>query len=269
MAFYISRACKKNLTLDNFLNNPLQTSSTSSNQIWETLNQTSGFPEPYLKNNIKSYNRWSNTYSKQLIREDIRDLSGIQNIEELEILYYLLPEKTGSPISIPSLSNDLKVSYNTVYSWLALLEKFFLTFSISPWSKGITRAIHKERKIYLWDFPGIKNAGAKFENAVALELYRAVSNWNDLGYGNFSLHYIRDKEKNELDFVIAKNRLPFLLIETKLTSKNVSKSFIKFQNFLKIPGIQLSCSGNTYQLQSNKEQNILIAPAVMWLPLLP
>ena len=255
--------------MNNFLNNPLQTTSISSVKSWETLNRTSGFPEPYLRNNIAGYNRWSNTYSRQLIREDIRDLCGIKNIEELETLYYLLPEKTGNPVSIPSLSNDLKVSYNTVYSWLALFERFFLTFSISPWSKGISRSINKERKIYLWDFPRIKNEGARFENAVALELFRAVSNWTDLGYGNFSLHYIRDKEKNEVDFVLTMNRQPFLLVETKLTSKNISKSFIKFQDSLNIPGIQLLYSGDNFQLQSNKEQNILITPAIMWLPLLP
>ena len=46
----------------------------------------------------------------------------------------------------------------------------------------------------------IDDEGAKFENMVALELFRTVANWNDLGYGEFGLHYIRAKEGREVDF---------------------------------------------------------------------
>ncbi|UCF90507.1 MAG: hypothetical protein JSW39_19730 [Desulfobacterales bacterium] len=68
----------------------------------------SGFPDPYLTGREASYRRWSNTYSQQLIREDIRDLTNIQAIGELETLYYLLPSKVGRSISVPSLGRDLK-----------------------------------------------------------------------------------------------------------------------------------------------------------------
>ena len=71
---------------------------------------------------------------------------------------------------------------------------------------------------------------AKFENMVALELFRAVSNWNDLGLGNFSLHYLRNRDKEEVDFLISNNHNPLLLIETKLSDDYASKSLIKFQN---------------------------------------
>ena len=56
-------------------------------------------------------------------------------------------------------------------------------FSIGPWTRRIARAIQKERKVYLWDAPRIKETSARFENMVALELYRAVTAWNDMGHG--------------------------------------------------------------------------------------
>jgi hypothetical protein len=43
----------------------------------------------------------------------------------------------------------------------------------------------------------------RFENIVALELWRAVSCWNALGKGDFSLHFVRNKEKQEADFLVA------------------------------------------------------------------
>ncbi len=258
--------------LDEFIHNPLEVSTEDDGPLWSIWNRLarfSGFPEPFLRENTRSYRRWSNTYSRQLIREDIRDLTGIKSIMDVETLYMLLPFKIGSPISLPSLSRDLKVSYNSVQSWLSVFETFFMLFSISPWSKQISRAIQKERKLYLWDTPRIKEPSARFENMVALELYRAVTNWNDMGFGNFSLHFIKNKEQQEVDFLIAKDNEPCVLIEAKLNNSEPSPALIKFQRFLNIPAVQLVNSGTTFRFVSNGSNDILITPAVFWLSRLP
>jgi predicted AAA+ superfamily ATPase len=83
------------------------------------------------------------------------------------------------------------------------------------WTRRISRSIRKERKIYLWDASRIEDPGARFENMVALELRRAVPNWNDLGHGAFSLHFLKNKEQQEVDFLIADGGKPFLLVEAK------------------------------------------------------
>jgi hypothetical protein len=238
-------------------------------EIWATLAELSGFPEPYLSGRKTTYRRWSNTYSQRLIREDIRDLTGVKSIGDMETLYYLLPSKVGSPISIPSLSQDLKVSYNTVRSWLAVFQQFFMIFSISPWTNRIARAIQKEQKVYFWDAPRIKDPAARFENMVALELYRAVTIWNDMGYGSFSLHFIKNKEQQEVDFLIADDHSPILLVEAKLTDEHPSPALIKFQNALKVPAIQLVDQAGGFRKLSNGSQTVLIAPACQWLAMLP
>lgn len=255
-----------------FLKDPLALSPTGSEallEIWQRLSELSGFPEPYLANRATTYRRWTATYSSQLIREDIRDLTGIRSIGEIETLYFLLPSKVGSPLSVPSLAADLKVSYNTVQNWLSVLERFFLAFSITPWSKKIARAIHKERKVYVFDAPRVEEPGARFENMVALELWRAVTSWNDLGYGHFSLHFVKNKEKQEVDFLIADNRKPILLIEAKLSESNPALPLRKFQAALNIPAVQLNEEAEGYRLFSNEGQSILLAPAYLWLCQLP
>ena len=75
-------------------------------------------------------------------------------------------------------------------SWLSVFERFFLLFSIYPWTIKVSRAIQKERKVYLWDSPRIQDEAARFENMVALELTGLVTTWNDMGYGTFSLNFI-------------------------------------------------------------------------------
>lgn len=236
---------------------------------WKRLADFSGFPEPYLAGKDRTYRRWSATYHRQLIREDIRDLSGIKHINEIEILFSLLPSKVASPLSIPSLSTDMRVAYNTVKSWLDILERFYLTFSISPWTAQISRAIHKERKVYLFDYASIEDAGAKFENMVAFELYRAVSNWNDMGWGDFGLHYIRTKEGREVDFLVSENGKPMFLVDAKYGDSKPSKNLIRFMSGLNVPGIQLLNHADGFKRLNHAGNPLLIAPAAWWFPVLP
>jgi predicted AAA+ superfamily ATPase len=234
-------------------------------EIWSGLSTLSGFPEPYLSGRLTTYRRWTNAYAQQLIREDVRDLTGIKSVGDMELLYLLLPSKVGSPISIPSLAGDLRVSYNSVRSWLSVFERFYLVFSLAPWTQKIARAIQKERKIYLFDAPRIEEPSARFENMVALELWRAVTSWNDMGHGLFSLHFIKNKEQQEVDFLIARERKPFLLVEAKMSEGQLSPALKKFQRALNIPAVQLIEESDGYRMLSNGNQSILVAPACQWL----
>jgi len=270
--FTLSELAGRRVPFGQFCDTPLDIdtdSSAENEELWSSLSRLSGFPEPFLSGRERTYRRWSNIYSQQLIREDIRDLTGIKSISEVETLYFLLPSRIGSPLSIASLARDLKVSYNSVRNWLVLFERFFLAFQISPWTGKIARAIQKEKKIYLWDFPRIEDPASRFENMVASELYRAVTGWSDMGHGIFSLHFIRNKEKQEVDFLIAKNHKPFLLVETKLSDTSPSPALGKFQAVLEVPAVQLTKGGDTFRIFRNGDRSILVAPAHIWLARLP
>ena len=272
LPFTIAELGGRNQGMNEFLKNPLQINMEGQKELrekWIELSEFSGFPEPFLANRKPTYRRWSNTYSSQVIREDIRDLTAIKAIGDVETLYLLLPSRVGSPLSVPALSRDLGVTYNSVRNWLSVFERFFLIFSISPWTPKISRAIQKERKIYLFDTPRIEDPGRRLENMVALELWRAVTIWNDMGYGRFSLHFIKNKEQQEVDFLIADNHKPFLLIEAKLSETRPSLPLKKFQNALKVPAVQLIAEGDGYRLFDNSGLPILVAPAWQWLSLLP
>ena len=258
--------------IDDFLKNPAEIVQARDPELyekWNCLSKMSGFPEPYLANRPTTYRRWSSNYSRQIIREDIRDLAAIKFVGDMETLYQLLPSKVGSPLSVSSISSDLKVSYNTIHNWVSIFERFFLIFSIGPWTRKIHRAIRKERKVYLWNSPAIEDLGARFENMVALELWRAVTNWNDLGYGDFSLNFLKNKEKQEVDFLIADGQKPLILIEAKMSDPRPSEALRKYQEMLNVPAVQLIHMENGFRKISNKGQMILVAPAYRWLSGLP
>ncbi len=270
--FTVAELGKMRRPFAEFMADPLVVNVSGAAELkrsWDALGSYSGFPEPFLAARAATYTRWSNTYARQLIREDIRDLSEVRSITAMETLFHLLPSRVGNPLSLAGMARDLHVSPVSVQNWLALFDRFFLTFSIAPWTAKVARAIVKEKKVYLFDLPRIKDEGACLENMVALELWRAVSNWNDLGFGEFGLHFIRNKEKQEVDFLLSRDREPFLLLESKLSDKEPSAALRRFQQALGVPAVQLVGTGDSYRLFSNGEHKIMAAPAWLWLAGLP
>ncbi|MFH1479325.1 MAG: ATP-binding protein [Candidatus Omnitrophota bacterium] len=270
--FTLSELAEKRKTFKGFYKAPLENLDNidrSSKEIWENLSTTGGFPEPFIKQKKAFWVKWSNNYGRQIIREDIRDLSGIKNAESAELLLSLLPSKVGSPVSINNIAGDLQVSFDTLKNWLTLFDSFYLTFRIAPWTKKISRAITKEKKLYLFNYPEIQDEAIRFENMIALELLRAVDTWNEHGYGRFGLHYIRNKEKEEVDFLISENNDPILLIEAKYSDDKPANSLVNFQDILHVPAIQLVNKENVLKYIKNKHQKILIITAHRWLASLP
>ena len=270
--FTISELSDRRREMDDFKGNPLEITVEDDGELkdrWRDLSELSGFAEPFLSGDKTAYRRWSSNYAQQLIREDIRDLTQIQSIPELETLYHLIPSKVGSPLSIPSLSRNLKVAYNTIRQWLDTFKRFFMVFDISPWHRDIKRAVQKERKCYIWDTPRIKDEAARFENMVAIELHKAATLWNDQGLGRFGLHYIKNKEQQEVDFLLSDDNEPLVLIEAKQSLERPSGPLMKFQDMLAVPAVQLVDRQGGFRQVSNGTNKILIAPAWQWLSSFP
>ncbi len=260
------------VSFSEFIDRPLNVVTSDSERlgaIWSQLNDLSGFPTPYLSGKKSIYRIWSETYRNQLIREDVRSLETIIKVDQLEALSDLLPSRVASPLSLNNVAADIGVSFDTVKSWLKILEKFYLVFRISPYSAKLSRAITKEQKSYLFDYAQIDDPAARFENMVAVELHRAISNWNECGLGRFELKFLRTKDKEECDFVITDKRKPLLMIECKLSDPIIAKSLVKLQDYLQVPAVQLVAQPGILRRINRGDLSTLVVTASQWLSQLP
>lgn len=202
---------------------------------WNDLLNLSGFPEPLFKGNKERAIRWSRLRTDQMIDQDIRDEKAIQEIQAFKNLVSLLPERISGQFSINSIREDVGVAYATVRAWVSLLHDFYFCFSIKPFSRKIKRSLVSEPKLYFFDALRIPigMTGQRHENAVALHLLKACHYWTDSAQGEFDLFYVKDKEKREVDFLVTKNRAPWLLMECKSNNKQPTKSLLYFKEQLK------------------------------------
>ena len=225
---------------------------------FNSLFNRGGFPEPlFISKNFDDIQKWRDQYFFSLIREDAPDLKNFHNYKKLEILLYMLKEQVGSPISIQSLSQALKVDHKTVSKYISVLEDLFIIFQVPVFSKSISRSLFKSHKIYFYDFSFIdsSNKGSRLENLVALHLLKHCLYLKENTPSKaLSLYYLRTKEKKEVDFLLVKKDKPHLMIEVKTKEQGFSKNLIYFHDKYGISGIQISM--NLKRKKKMKGKNI-------------
>lgn len=217
----------KNLNFDSY--------SKEYYEASDILLKFGGFPEPLFKQSEKDLRRWHNERIDRLVRGDIRDIENIRELSLMQVLVDLLPSKVSSMLSVNSLREDIEVSHKTVSLWLDILERFYYCFRIYPFYGSKIKSLRKEPKIYLWDWSEIEDEGAKYENMIASHLLKFCHYLYDKEGHKAELHYIRDKEKREVDFLISINKKPWFCVETKKSYGNIPGSLVYFKERLAIP----------------------------------
>ena len=174
-----------------------------------------GFPEPWLGADATQARRWSMQYRSRVIHEEAASLEGIRDLGQAEATLMALPERVGSPLSIDSLRELLRVSHHTMSAWLDAFERLYTIFRLSPFTLRNSRAVHKQTRHYHFDWSIIPDAGARFENLVACHLLKWVHWRQDAAGEDLALHYYRDRDGREVDFVVTRRHQPQLLVECK------------------------------------------------------
>lgn len=211
----------KNYTLDHFL-------------------ERGGFPEPFLAENLIDANRWRLQYVDSLLRVDVLDFENIQNLKAIRLVFDLLREKVGSPLSYTSIAEDVSISPNTVKKYIQLLEALYIIFRVTPFSRNIARSLLKEPKIYFFDTGLVKgNDGSQFENLVATCLLKHVYGKIDYLAENYSLHYLHTKERQEVDFALVRDGSIEKIIEVKNSDHTVNAGLLYFQKKYHYPAVQI------------------------------
>lgn len=202
---------------------------------WQALLEHGGFPEPFAQREAGFSRRWRDSRRHQLLREDIRDLTLVREVAQIEMLADLLHDRSCDQIVMKSLADQLHVSPDTVKHWLDLLVSLHVGVLIRPWFANVSRSLRKEPKWFLRDWSGIEDPGKRAETLVACHLLKAVEGWTDLGFGNFELRYLRDKEQHEVDFIVIKDRKPWFLVEVKAKRDSISPALHFYQERIKAP----------------------------------
>ena len=219
-----------------------------------------GFPEPYFGGSEVEARRWSREHRTLLIREEVASLERIQDLGRLELLMLRLPELVGSPLSINAVREDLQVSHKTAAAWLAVFERLYAVFRLSPFGAPTIRAVKKQQKHYHVDWSVVPEEPLRFENLVACHLLKWVHHRQDTRGLDLELRYFRDTDGREVDFVVTDRQRPVLCVECKWADGRLDKSLRYFKvRFPDCEAWQVSASGTKDFVTP---EGIRVAPAL-------
>ncbi len=201
---------------------------------YERLLELGGFPEPFLSGNEREARRWRRERFDRVLREDIQSLELIRDIQMLSLFVDALRERVGGMVTFANIAQDLQIAPVTAKNWLNVLEKMYLVFPVYPLTRNVPRAIQKPPKVYFFDNADVLgDRGARLENLVATTLLKRLHFIEDYYGYRCSLHYIRDKEGREVDFVTVIDNVVEDLIEVKNTDDTISHSLKYYSARLK------------------------------------
>lgn len=205
----------------------------TADECYKRLMSVGGFPEPFFLNDEIEAARWRRDRYERLIKEDIRDLASVKDLQTLALFAEILKERVQSTISLANIASDLEISPVTAKNWLGVLESMYYLFVLRPFSHKLNRSILKQPKVYFYDNAELQSEGAKLENLVATHLLKRVHFLQDAYGRNVQLTFIRDKEKKEVDFAIVEGNIVKELYEVKYADETLDDSLVYYTQKLK------------------------------------
>ncbi len=228
-----------------------QAAGLKDSAAFDDLLAFGGFPEPFFAASETFWKRWSHQHQDLILHEDIRDLSRVIEIDKIEALLQMLNPSIGHTLSYRNIALDLETTHGSIRRWLTILNKVQLIFSVPPHFKNIRRAFKQEKKWYYMDWRAAEQN--RFENYVAASLLRAVVLYSDRFGERMSLHFIRTHDGAEVDFLICRDKKPWLLVEAKEGTSDVSSAVYRFSNELKVPACVVTNQKNIFKSVTGKE----------------
>ncbi len=194
-----------------------------------------GYPQVVTENVVSEKLLLMNEIYKSYVEKDLVYLLHIERPETFIMLIKILAAQSGGIINYSQLASHTGLAVPTLKKYLWYAEKTFCIHYVSPFFTNPLKEITKA-PVYFFNDLGLRNYsidmmgrlsvnpqfGFVFQNFV-YQMLRAALHWK-----NHSIHFWRNTDKAEVDFVINRNDNNPLPIEVKYGPPAISRSFRSF-----------------------------------------
>lgn len=183
-----------------------------------------GYPEALTRLDSRRRKTWARQYIDSLIQRDIKDIASIDKLDQVPRLLKALSQTAGQLCNYSQLGGQVGLDHKTASKYIAVFEQMYLMQRISVWSGNRLSRLLKTPKLQfldsgllsvLLDFSNTlaqrKLFGQLLESFVFAELRKQIT-WAE---GEYEIFYYRDKDQNEVDFVIENAAGDIIGIEVK------------------------------------------------------
>lgn len=168
------------------------------------------YPDVILAKGNSDRERYLKEIASSYLYKDILELDGLKHSDKIVRILQLLAFQIGKEVSLSELGTQLNMSKNTVERYLDLLEKTFVIYKLSGFSRNLRKEISKSSRFYFYD-NGVRNVlinnfntlnmrddiGQLWENYIITERIKKQE-YGELQSNNF---FWRTYDQKEIDWV--------------------------------------------------------------------
>jgi len=197
---------------------------------------TGGYPEMLGRPQPQRRQMWAREYVNAIVQRDVRDVADVEKLDRLPRLVRMLAHHSGQLTNFVQIGSKIALDDKTTRKYVAILDQLFLVQRLEPWSRNRAKRLVKTPKLHFLD-SGLLAAvlgvcaeriaqqrsafGALLETFVFSEIAKQVA-WLDRA---FALHHYRDKDQDEVDFVIEADDGAVVGIEVKAAATVTAGDF--------------------------------------------
>jgi len=201
--------------------------------LWTTV-WTGGYPR--IHDRGLDAGRWLADYAATYVQRDVRQVLNVSNLDAFAAFLSLAAGRTAQELNLSTLGGDVGVSYNTIRSWMSVLETSFVVHRLPPWHRNLRKRTVKAAKVHFVDsglachLLAIRDPdqlrthplrGAIFETWVTSEILKARFNAGR----SADLYHLRQPRGLEVDVIVDRG-LRVSAVEVK-SGATVASDFLK------------------------------------------
>jgi hypothetical protein len=187
---------------------------------------TGGYPEMLRRKRPERRRAWARDYVRAIVQRDVRDIAEVEKLAQMPRLLQVLAHYSGQLTNFTEIGGQVGFDDKTTRKYIGILEQLYLVRRVEPWFRNQLKRLVKTPKLHFLD-SGLLAAllaitperirldraifGRLLETFVFTELIKQIA-WT----GNAcALYHYRDKDQDEVDFVVEDESGAVVGIEVK------------------------------------------------------
>lgn len=188
-----------------------------------------GYPEAISRTASRRRKIWARQYIDALIQRDVRDVAGIEKLDQLPRFLSALAQTTGQMCNYSQLGAQVGLDGKTASRYVSVFEQMYLLKRVDVWAHNRLKRLVKTAKLQFIDsglLASLLDISAdeahtertRFGNLLETFVYAELLKHISTADGDYRLMYYRDADKFEVDLVIEDALGQLVAVEVKATA---------------------------------------------------
>lgn len=196
-----------------------------------------GYPEAVSRSTPRRRIAWARQYIDALIQRDVRDVSGIEKLDQLPRFLRALAQTAGQMCNYSQLGGQVGLDSKTAAKYVGVFEQMYLLRRVDVWARNRLQRVVKTPKLQFIDSgllaalieltaQEVERDRTRFGHVLESFVYGELLKATTTAEGEYALMYYRDADKVEVDVVIENAVGQLVGVEVK-ASATVKESDLK------------------------------------------